>query len=98
MQKGKSTGPLEPLGRNKYGSNFIIIIFFFEGILPLPYFYPYPSPSPFGAATYFLGRTLMLSPFPLSDILYSSSYYSINRTREATIVQFLVRKPRGSIT
>jgi hypothetical protein len=32
---------------------------------------------------------------PLSDILYSSNYYWINRTREATIVQFLVRKPRG---
>jgi hypothetical protein len=43
--------------------------FFFEGI-PLPYFYPYPSPSPFGAATYFLGRTLMLSQPPFRYTLF----------------------------
>ncbi len=43
--------------------------FFFEGI-SLPYFYPYPSPSPFGAATYFLGRTLMLSQSPFRYTLF----------------------------
>ncbi len=48
---------------------FIFFFFFFEGI-PLPYFYPYPSPSPFGAATYFLGRTLMLSQPPFRYTLF----------------------------
>ncbi len=49
--------------------SLFFFFFFFEGI-PLPYFYPYPSPSPFGAATYFLGRTLMLSQPPFRHTLF----------------------------
>ncbi len=64
--------------------------FFFEGI-PLSYYYP----SPFGAAAYFLGRTLMLSQFPFRYTLFKQLLLDFFKNPWSFNSPVFGGKPRG---
>jgi hypothetical protein len=62
-----------------------IYFFFLTSILPLVH-------SPFGAATYFLGRTLMLSQSPFRYTLFKQLLLDFLEPVKLQYHQFLVRK------